>query len=376
MWRDSRDRHCQSRGAMRRPTALAVPPVNQIACVIFDIGNVLVRWDPRNLYRRMGYPDTETASILAEIGLLEINHRVLDAGGAFHPTLEALVAQFPRHAEFIRAFDTRWIELLGGTISASRDIMRGLQRKGVPVHAISNYNREKFDIARTLFRFLNDFDQLILSGDVGLIKPDAAIFELLIHRRNLDVCRTVFIDDTADNVATASRLGFATIHFNESTTDLRAELLRLGLPQDLTDCQTNHYACAILLREGKIFLGKRAVHRRAYPNCWDVIGGKVEDGEAVDIALSRELREELGITPVDYVSFGSIEDNNPHARGLATYHLFVVRDWTGGTPTARDNEHSKLEWFDIDAVCALPDLALAEYRMLFRQIQSSTLGAR
>jgi 2-haloacid dehalogenase len=207
--------------------------VRQIDCVVFDIGNVLVRWDPRNLYRRMGYPDAETTSILAEIGLLEVNHRVLDAGGAFYPTLKDLVARFPQHADFIRAFDARWIELLGGAIDASVAVMQALKRKGVPTHAISNYNREKFDLARTLFPFLDDFDELVLSGDVGLVKPDAAIFDLLIRRRNLDVCRTVFIDDSADNVVTADRLGFATIYFNESTTDLRAELLRLGLPHDL-----------------------------------------------------------------------------------------------------------------------------------------------
>jgi 2-haloacid dehalogenase len=203
--------------------------VKQIDCVVFDIGNVLVRWNPRNLYRRMGYPDAETTSILAKIGLLEINHRVLDAGAAFHPTLEALVERFPQHAEFIRAFDTRWVELLGGTIDASLDIMQALKRNSIPVYAISNYNRQKFDIARALFPFLNDFDDLVLSGDVGLVKPDAEIFQLLIRRRNLDVRRTVFIDDGAANVATADRLGFATIHFSESTTDLRTELLRLGL---------------------------------------------------------------------------------------------------------------------------------------------------
>jgi len=208
-------------------------PVRQIDCVVFDVGNVLVRWDPRNLYRRMGYPDTKTTSILAEIGLLEINHRVLDAGGAFPPTLDALVGQFPQHTEFIRAFDTRWVELLSGAIGASLDVMQALKRNGVPIYALSNYNREKFDIARSLFPFLNDFDELVLSGDVGLVKPDAAIFEVLIRRCNLDVSRTVFIDDSADNVATADRLGFATIHFNESTTDLRAELLCLGLSQDL-----------------------------------------------------------------------------------------------------------------------------------------------
>jgi uridine kinase len=136
----------------------------------------------------------------------------------------------------------------------------------------------------------------------------------------------------------------------------------------------NHYACGILFSDGKILLGRRAAHRRAYPNCWDVIGGKVEGGETVDLALSRELSEELGITPVDYVSIGSVEDNNRDARGRSTYHLFIVRDWAGGTPTAQNDEHSRLEWFDIDAACALPDLALAEYRMVFRQIQCTTPG--
>lgn len=203
-----------------------------INCIVFDIGNVLVRWDPYNLYRRMGYLDWETAAILAEIGLLEINHRVLDAGGPFPATLELLVERFPRHAEFIRAFDIRWVESLGGAIPGSVGIFHRLKQAGVPVHALSNYNRQKFDIACALFPFLTTFDELVLSGDVGLVKPDAEIFELLISRCGLDVGRTAFIDDTIANVATAARLGFAAIHFNEKTTDLGAELLRLGLPAD------------------------------------------------------------------------------------------------------------------------------------------------
>jgi HAD superfamily hydrolase (TIGR01509 family) len=203
--------------------------VSGINCVVFDIGNVLVRWDPCNLYRRMGYLDWETAAILTEIGLLEINHRVLDAGGPFPATLERLVERFPRHAKFIRAFDTRWVESLGGTIPGSVAIFDRLKQAGVPVHALSNYNRQKFDMACKLFPFLEAFDELVLSGDVGLVKPDAQIFELLIRRCGLDVGRTAFIDDSIANVATAARLGFATIHFNEKTTDLGGELLRLGL---------------------------------------------------------------------------------------------------------------------------------------------------
>lgn len=207
--------------------------MKQIDCVVFDVGNVLVRFDPRNLYRRMGYSDADTVSILAEIGLLEINHRVLDVGEPFAATLKALIQRFPRHAEFIRAFDERWVELRGGAIPATVAILKALKVAGVPVHAISNSNREKFDILRRLYPFLDAFDELILSGDVRMVKPDPEIFKLLIRRRDLDVRRTVLIDDSADNVAIADQLGFATIHFNQATTDLRTELLRLGLPAEV-----------------------------------------------------------------------------------------------------------------------------------------------
>jgi len=206
--------------------------------------------EPRPYYHRFAWvydllqsqprwvtPTRKLPRSLPRLGYWRSTTVCLMRGELFYPTLEALVARFPQQADFIRAFDARWIELLGGAIDANVNIMQALKRKGVPIHAISNYNREKFDIARTLFPFLNEFDELVLSGDVGLVKPDAAIFELLIRRCNLDVCRTVFIDDSADNVATADRLGFATIHFNERTTNLRAELLRLGLPHDLRDRQ-------------------------------------------------------------------------------------------------------------------------------------------
>jgi 2-haloacid dehalogenase len=202
----------------------------QIDCVVFDIGNVLIRWDPRNLYRRMGYADEATAAILAETRLIEVNHRVLDAGGPFGPTIAGLVERFPQHAEFLRAFDSRWHDMLGGSIEPSMAMLARLKRNGVPVHAISNFNREKLDIARRLFPELDGFDELVVSGDVGLVKPDAPIFELLVERRGLDVARTVFIDDNGDNIATAARLGFATIHFADGVTDLGRELLRLGLP--------------------------------------------------------------------------------------------------------------------------------------------------
>src|SRR5215510_6717011 len=129
----------------------------------------------------MGYSDPDTDTVLAEIGLLEINHRVLDAGEPFTATLEALIERFPRHAEFIHAFDERWVELLGGAIPANVAILKALKQAGVPVHAISNYNREKFDIARGLFPFLEVFDELILSGVFWIDTPTPEIFKLLIR---------------------------------------------------------------------------------------------------------------------------------------------------------------------------------------------------
>ncbi|MEZ5816526.1 MAG: HAD family phosphatase [Hyphomicrobiaceae bacterium] len=201
----------------------------EIDTVIFDIGNVLIRWDPRNLYGRMGLNEAETAAIMAETGLLEVNHRLLDAGAPFSETIAELASRFPHRAEVIHAFHTRWPEMLGGAIEANAALLRRLRTAGTPVHAITNFSRTKFDIARSLFPFLDDFDELVVSGDIGLVKPDPEIFELLIRRRNLAPRTAVFIDDSAPNIETARRLGFATIHFDERTTDLEAELARLGV---------------------------------------------------------------------------------------------------------------------------------------------------
>ncbi len=201
-----------------------------IETVVFDIGNVLIRWDPCNLYRKLGFSDATTAAILAETRLLEINHRVLDAGGPIRATLDDLAVKFPQHAAFINAFDTRWVEMLGGPIESSLATKAKLRRNGVPVHAISNFHRQNFDLARTLMPALNHFDEAIISGDIGMVKPDDEIFQVLIQRRRLQVARTVFVDDNAGNIDTARRLGFATIHFREGKTDLEAELVQLGLP--------------------------------------------------------------------------------------------------------------------------------------------------
>jgi 8-oxo-dGTP pyrophosphatase MutT (NUDIX family) len=133
-----------------------------------------------------------------------------------------------------------------------------------------------------------------------------------------------------------------------------------------------YYACAILFDEQRILLGRRSPHRRASPNLWDVIGGRVEDGETPKAALKRELSEEIGIVPTAYRGLGTVVDENVAGRGTATYHLFLVTAWEGGTPAMRNREHTSLDWFSVADALNLPDLALDEYRELFAGLLPSS----
>lgn len=135
-----------------------------------------------------------------------------------------------------------------------------------------------------------------------------------------------------------------------------------------------HYACAIPVRDGRILLGRRAPHRKAYPDRWDVIGGRVEHGETEEQALARELREEIGIAPLSCEKLCSLRDTGPAERGEATYHLYLVRAWTGGEPAMTNDEHTMLAWFTVADACALPDLALDDYRAVFRRIATVPAG--
>ncbi len=201
----------------------------EIDCVVFDIGNVLIRWDPRNLYRRMGHSDAETAQILAETRLLEVNHRELDAGADFGVVIARLAGEHPQHRRFVEAFDARWTDMLDGAIDANVQLLAGLKARGVPVHAISNFSASKFADACRLFPFLDGFDERIISAEVGMVKPDREIFDLFLARRRLVPARAVFIDDSLPNIETARAVGFRTIHYRGEAVALADELQALGL---------------------------------------------------------------------------------------------------------------------------------------------------
>ncbi len=131
------------------------------------------------------------------------------------------------------------------------------------------------------------------------------------------------------------------------------------------------YACALLLQHGRILLGRRAVHRKLYPGLWDVIGGRVEEGESLASALERELREEIGVLPLTQEPLGVIVDDVPRLGGVQHYHMFLVRHWRGGDPRICNSEHTELAWFTPETARDMDDLALEAYRELF-----STLAAK
>jgi mutator protein MutT len=127
-----------------------------------------------------------------------------------------------------------------------------------------------------------------------------------------------------------------------------------------------HIVNALLMRNGRVLMARRAPHRKAYPGRWSFPGGHLEPGETPDEALLRECREEIRISPTKFRFVISISDPNVPDSDPAVYHMYAVAEWTGGEPEPIGDEHTALEWLAFDIAAALPDLALEEYRPLLR----------
>ncbi len=204
------------RDAPLRPTA-----------VIFDLGGVLVDWNPRYLYRKLFADAAAMERFLGEICTTEWNNEQ-DAGRPFAEAVAMLQARHPEEAERIAAYDLRWEEMIRGPIEETVEVLEELHRRDTPLYALSNWSAEKFPIARRRFAFLNRFRDIVVSGEVGLKKPDPRIFRLAAERFAVAPQDAVFIDDSPANVAAAASIGFRTIRFTDAAS-LRDELRTLRL---------------------------------------------------------------------------------------------------------------------------------------------------
>lgn len=204
--------------------------VTRSTTVVFDLGGVLIDWDPRHLYRELFEDPDEMESFLAEVTTVEWNSHQ-DAGRPWAEGIEILAAEHPERRELIEAFHRRWPEMLAGEIPGTVDVLADLRAAGVPLFALSNWSAETFPFARERFDFLAWFEGIVISGEVGVNKPDPRIFEHLVERFGVEPAAALFIDDSPANIDVATALGFHAIQFTDATA-LRRELVRLGLLPD------------------------------------------------------------------------------------------------------------------------------------------------
>jgi len=196
--------------------------------VLFDLGAVLIDWNPRYLYRPLFDGDDQAMErFLAEIVPPEWNHQI-DAGKPLSEAVTELIHVHPAYADLIALWKDDWAKMLREPISESVAILGELRQRGHRLYALTNWSAETFPVARAKFDFLEWFEDIVVSGEVKLAKPDPRVFALAIERCRLDPARTVFIDDSPRNVEAGSNAGLHALHFT-GPQQLRTELVRLGL---------------------------------------------------------------------------------------------------------------------------------------------------
>lgn len=194
--------------------------------LVFDLGNVLLRWDPRHLYRKVFSDEARMEQFLSGACSLAWIHSI-DGYDDFAAPIAARAQEFPEFAAELALFDTRWLETLDGAIEENLAIMRALKAQGRPVYGLTNYPAQKFEASRALHPFLDAFDAIVVSGREGVTKPDARIYEILFERAGRAAEELVFVDDVARNIAAAEKLGMAGVLYSPGM-DLAAELRALG----------------------------------------------------------------------------------------------------------------------------------------------------
>lgn len=195
--------------------------------VVFDVGNVLIRWDPLLVYRELIPDDEKRAWFMRNVCTAAWNLEQ-DRGRSWEEAVAMLVASHPEWESQIRAYDERWHDAVPGIIEDSVAVLAELRERGEKVYAITNFSREKWAECLIRFPFLQSFDGVVVSAHERVVKPHPEIYQILFERYGLVAGDCIFIDDSAKNIETARKLGMQAVHFVEPI-DLRLELRKLGV---------------------------------------------------------------------------------------------------------------------------------------------------
>lgn len=201
--------------------------MTQPKAVIFDIGNVLITWNPERLYDQLLPDRSAREALFATVDLHGMNDRI-DRGAPFKDTIYAEAEKHPDYRDLIRLWHDRWIEMASPLIDDSWTLLRNLRGQGMPVHALSNFGIESFAYAETVYPMLTEFDERFISGHMGVIKPEARIYEMVEEVLGLSGSDLFFTDDRADNIAAAQARGWQAHRF-ETPSGLADALRAAGL---------------------------------------------------------------------------------------------------------------------------------------------------
>lgn len=199
-----------------------------INTIIFDLGAVLIDWNPHYMYRTIFDDEEEMKNFLATVCTPDWNEEQ-DAGRPIQEGTDLLVQQFPEHEENIRAFYGRWVEMLGGPFHDTVQIFKELKESGrYKIYALTNWSAELFPHATNRYDFLDWFDGIVVSGAEKMRKPQPEFYQLLLDRHNVNATEALFIDDNYRNILAAEKMGITSIHFT-SAEELRKKLVEMNI---------------------------------------------------------------------------------------------------------------------------------------------------
>ncbi len=185
----------------------------EIRNIVFDLGGVLIDWNPRYLYRKLFENAGEMEFFLREVCHGHWNEQ-LDGGRDFAEACAQRASEWPQYEEHILAYYHRWPEMLKGSLDESVEILDYYrQHQDYRLFAITNWSAQTYPIAQGLYPFLHWFEDVVVSGREKLLKPYAEIYQLLLHRNNIEASQSLFIDDNPANVAGAKAIGMAAVQF-------------------------------------------------------------------------------------------------------------------------------------------------------------------